>query len=253
MKTRSYLLLLILLTVSYFPAFAGEYAYVLRFNPEEPECIVQFNTDKDEIVRTIEIPAKKAFNNMIVDENGGCYISDYYYFSDYGRDIYYYDTRENQIKRFMDTGSAFGPHYMALTKDYLIVQAEGRDETRGHGGVIFIDRKKKEIVGQVFLKEDEPYFRIVNVLNMFQGDDKYVFLTTDYLIDQDVAKIGTFECFDNGDIYVIDINKKELFKTIEIPRDYRFIFGGCNMGDKIYIAAATKGLRTYETDWPSNR
>jgi len=250
---KALFILLLILIGSYSPAFAGEYAYVLRFNPGEPEYIVQFDTDKNEIVSKIEVPPHKAFNNMIVDENGGCYISDYFYFSDYGREIYYYDPVDKKISKYIDTGSAFGPHYMALTKDYLIVQVEARDETRGHGGVIFIDRKKKEIVGRVFLRENEPYFRTVNVLNMFYSDSKYVFLTSDYLIEPDIAKIDMWNCSFNGDIYVVDIDKKELAKTIEIPRDYRYIFGGCNVGDKIYITAATKGSRTYDTDWTSNR
>jgi len=238
--TRALFIALLTLMVSYSPAFAGEYAYVFRFNPGEPEYIVQFDTNKDETVKKIEMPPDKAFNNMIVDEKGGCFISDYYYFSHYGRAIYYYDPKENNINKYIDTGSVFGPHHLALTKDYLIVQAEARDESRQHGGIVIIDRKKKEIVGRVFLREEDPLYRSVQVQNMFYDGGKYVFLVTSDLIDCDIAKKPFEECKDFGDIFIIDIDTQKVVKIIEIPRDYKDIFDVCNVGDKIYIAAAKR-------------
>jgi hypothetical protein len=249
--TRAILIALLTLMGTYSPAIAGEYAYVLRFNPGEPEYIVQFDTTKDEIVKKIEMPANKAFNNMIVDENGGCYISDYYYFSHYGRKIYYYDTKEDRISEFIDLGSVFGPHYMALNKDYLIVQAEARDESRGHGGVVIIDRKKREIVGRVFLREDDPLYSSAQVLNMFYDGGKYVFLVTNDYLDPNIVKKSFEECQNFGDIFVIDIETKKIVKIIEIPREYKFIFGVCSTGDKIYVAAATRTLAQYK--YNSNR
>jgi hypothetical protein len=56
--------------ISYSPVFAGEYAYVLRFNAKEPACLVQFDTEKDEIVKKIEFPSDKAFIIMIQEKTG---------------------------------------------------------------------------------------------------------------------------------------------------------------------------------------
>ncbi len=228
-----------------YPTFADEYAYALRFNPNEPEYLIQFDTTKNEIARKIELPHHNAFNDMVVDENGGCFITDYYYISDYGRKIYYYDPKKNKISGYKDLGSAFGPHYISLTKDYLIVQVESFDETRGFGGVVIIGRKNKKIVKKIYFRKDDPLYRSVEVLTMTFDGDKYAYFVTCDFINSNTPHTSLDDLTDFGGIIVVDVTTQKVVKIIEVPKDYTNLFGVCSVGNKIYIAAATNKFPEY--------
>ncbi|MFC1767047.1 YncE family protein [Candidatus Margulisiibacteriota bacterium] len=224
-------------------ALTVNHAYVLRYNPGEPACFVQFDVNKDEIVREIPKPRGKGFNNFIVDEKGGCYIADLRSGKMYGRGIYYYDPVKDKIKRFARLGKIFGPSRMVLTDKELIVQVKGNDRTRSKSGVVFIDRETGRKTGKIFLQEDNPELIQANINNMFFDGEKYLFLASFYQFKVNTIE-ELYEKSDTGDIYVIDVKTKKLVKIIDVDKKYKDLDGICNVDDKIYIAAATKGKRT---------
>ncbi len=222
------------------PALPEDFAYVLRFQPPKPDCLVRFDVNKDMILKEIELPGDKDFNNFVVDEKGGCFISNYRGVELYGRDIYYYDPEKNKIEKFIDLGDKFGPHQLFLTDKELIAEIEGNDKTKGKSGVIFIDRKSKTITGSVFLREDDPHYSQANITDIFFDGSKYLFLATYYLFKENDLKEFTRTEF-TGDIYVVDIDKKQIVKTINIDSQYKMIWGVCNVGDKVYVSAGEFG------------
>lgn len=222
------------------PALPEDFAYVLRFQPPKPDCLVKFDVDKDIILKDIELPNDKDFNNFVVDEKGGCFLSNYRGVERYGRDIYYYDPEKDEIEKFIDLGDKFGPNQLFLTGKELIAEIEGNDNTHNKSGVIFIDRGSKKITGSIFLKEDDPNYVQANITDAYFDGGKYLFLTSFYIfLSKDVNEFLSTR--DAGDIYVIDVEKKKIVKIIQIDRQYRLINGVCNVGDKIYVTAGEFG------------
>ena len=239
-KGPSYFIFILLLLIRSLPAFPEDFAYVLRFGPQEREYLVKFNVTNTKMEREIKLPKDNGFNNIIVDENGGCYISNLRSGDGYFRDIYYYDPEKDAMNKFIDLGDKFGPAEMFLTDKELIVEITGNDRTRVHSGVIFINKKSKEITGSVFPFEDDPYYGQLNINRMFFDGNKNIFLTTFYLFkEKDPESFINTEY--TGDIIVIDVEKKQIAKVIKIDQRYKNINGICNIGGKIYVAAQSKG------------
>jgi hypothetical protein len=222
------------------PALPEDFAYALRFQTHKPDCLVRFDVDKDIILKEITLPNDKDFNNFVVDEKGGCFLSNYRGVDSYGRDICYYDPATDKIEKFIDLGDKFGPHQLFLTDKELIAEIEGNDKTREKSGVIFIDRKSKKITGSVFLKEDDPHYVQANINDIFFDGSKYLFLVSFYMFrSKDVNEF--LNTRDAGDIYVVDVEKKQIVKIIQVDRQYRLVYGVCNIGDKIYVTAGEFG------------
>ena len=100
-----------------------------------------------------------------------------------------------------------------------------------------IDRKTKKITGKVFLQEKEKKFVQANINDIYFDGGKYLFLTSFY-VERFEDKTLTDS---HGDVYVIDVEKKSLFKIVKIPREYLYIDGVYNLGDKLYVSALAKG------------
>lgn len=236
---------LIVFIIVYFvwrssPALPGDFAYVLKFQESGPDCLVQFDLKNNMSSKEITLPKDKAFNNFVVDEKGGCYISNLRLGEGYFRDIYYYDPEKDAIERLIDLGDKFGPATLLLTDKELIAEITGNDRTREHSGVLFIDRATKKITSSIFLFEDDPHYGQANINRMFFDGKNNLFLTTFYLFkEKDLAEFINTEY--TGDIVVIDVEKKQIAKIICIDRKYKNITGICNIGDKIYVAAQSKG------------
>jgi len=235
------------------PALSEDFAYVLKFQPPEPDCLVRFDVNNNKTLKEIKLPKDKAFNNFVVDEKGGCYISNFRGDERYFRDIYYYDAEKDMIEKFFDLGDKFGPSTLFLTDKELIVKIKGNDKTHNHGGIIFIDRKTKQITGSVFLQEDNPYYVQADIDQIFFDGNKYLFVSSFYLCNEnEMSKFLKTEY--TGDVYVIDIEKKKIIKIIKVDRKYKDIVGVCNAGDKIYVAAGEWGERnSVELLPPNNR
>ena len=217
-----------------------DFAYALRFQHSKPDCLVRFDVDKNIILKEIELPDDNNFNNFVVDEKGGCFISNYRGIERYGRDIYCYDPEKDKIEKFIDLGDKFGPHQLFLTDKELIAEIEGNDQTHKKGGVIFIDRETKKITGSLFLKEDEPDYVQADITDTFFDGGKYLLLTSFYILrSKDVNEF--LNTRDAGDIYVIDVEKRQIVKIIQVDRQYKLLNGVCNVGDKIYVTAGEFG------------
>lgn len=236
-----------------FESISGNFAYVFRFNQGEPGCIVMFDADKDEIIRKIDLPPDSGFNNLIVDESGGCYIACFRKSWRYGRDIYYYDPKKNNIEHFIDLGDIYGPQFMAMTKDELIVQVSGHaGEEKSRGGVVFIDRKTKKINGKVFIQKNNTELAQADVSFMFYDGSRYLVLSSFYMPGPTGNREEWRQEQYTGDIFVVDIASRKLTKKISLPREYRFISGVCKVGDKIYVTATQKGKINQDGSCPSN-
>jgi DNA-binding beta-propeller fold protein YncE len=225
-------------------AYAGDYAYVLRFNGNEKPRLVQFDVDKDEIRSEIEFEDHDAFNNMVIDEKGGCYISKYRYSDLYGRELYYYDAEGKRISKYMDLKGIFGPRYLALNEKDLIVEYRGSDDNRRTGGVFFVDRKTKKVVKKIPLKEPgDPAYSQADTSNIYYGGSKFLFVTSWYVCNEPYYP-NTYLYNKNyyGDLFVIDVEEKKIVKVIEVPREYTYVDGLVNVGDKIYVTAMGKGF-----------
>ena len=345
-------------------ASPGRSAYILHYT-QDKSYLDHFETDNDTLAEKILIPEDSGYNNFVVDENGGCYIAEFRYSWDYGQNIYYYNPQSKKIEAFIGLTDVFGPRYMVLTKDELIVEVRGGKEM-GKSGIIFIDRKTRKITAQVFLQSGNPRYLQANIDDIYYDGAKYLFLSSLYVernsspyfsdsefkdgktinelcreigavvslslkkpnntvnrlneilmtnnlydvwarVDRALVLTGKIRelieatkdnrskqpdevfgpdkmdiCLLNrllieanfpndcpkgqtqrdwaikdtqGDIYMIDIKKKEIAKTITVPREYKFVDGIVNVGDKIYVAALGKGERNYKInmgDTPTN-
>jgi DNA-binding beta-propeller fold protein YncE len=228
--------LFLFLVIASAQASPGRSAYVLHYT-QDKSYLDRFDVDKDVITDEILIPEDSGYNNFVVDENGGCYIAEYRGSWDYGHGIYYYNPQNKKIELFVSLENIFGPRYMVLTKDQLIVEVKGNTTTRGQSGIIFIDRKTRKITRKIFLQDNNRSFPQANIDDIYFDGAKYLFLSSFYV--ERVSSEEITEC--HGDIYVIDIEKKEIAKIITVSREYKFVDGVVNVGDKIYVAALGKG------------
>lgn len=222
------------------------FAYLLRHDPDGKNYLVQFDADKDEISKLISIPRGSGYENFIIDEIGGCYISKYATVGEYYKEILYYDISKNKIESFIKFRDIFGPRYMALTEKELMVEVRGSKKDRGKSGLIFIDRKTKKITNEIYIEENNPEYTQANINDIYFDEDKYIFLTSFF-----VDKLIDFGNLGDGDIYIIDIEKKNIIKRIDIPKIYHPVDGIFNYGDKIYAVALSKGKRIQDAS-PSN-
>ena len=227
-------------------AVARDFAYALCFNPDEPDYLVQFNVDDDVICNEIKLPDNSGFNNFIIDETGGCYIT-----VPMLRDIYHYDNLNLKIEHFKFLWDIYGPRQMALTEKYLIVAVEGNNKTN-RSGIIMIDRQSRKIVSKTFIDEDNPAHRQTDIASIFFDGTKYLFITTFSMNDPQYGGDVVMDYSGNGGLFVFDIDKKMIVKTIDIPREYSSLYGLCNIGDKIYISSLSKGKMDIRGNKDSN-
>lgn len=232
---------LIVMAVS-APAQPGRAAYLLRFD-QSGAYLDRFAADSDAVTSQVPIPADAGYNNFVVDEAGGCYLAKYRHDPWYGREISYYDPRAKKISRFIKFKDIFGPRYMILTKNELIVEVCGNDRTRMKSGIVFIDRRTRQITRQLFIQEDNPDLLQANINDLFYDGSGHL-LFTSFNIDryhQDEARNQTRHQDGYGDIYIVDTTSKEIIRRFPVPRDYAFVDGVCRVGNKIYVAALSKG------------
>jgi DNA-binding beta-propeller fold protein YncE len=235
MKRTALLFFLLLLFSESVPAEPGRFAYVLKYDGPE-EYLVKFDIETDSITKEIKLPKDSCFNNFVVDEKGGCYISRFRDINRYSNEIYYYDPTSEKIKRFVGLGNIFGPHYLVLTKDQLIARVYGNRKLASHvkGGVVFIDRKTGRIKNEIFLQENNPDIYKADIRDLYFDGKNRLFLSTFYW-GENLAELG------NGNIFVIDTDKKEITQTIPVPREYNNLNGVFSYSDKIYLACEGKG------------
>jgi DNA-binding beta-propeller fold protein YncE len=232
----------ICLTAAGAPAQPGRSAYVMRFE-RAGVYLDRFDLTNDAVATRISLPRDAGYNNFVVDEAGGCYLAKYCYGNRYGREISYYDPQRNKIRSFIKFRDIFGPRYMILTRDELIVEVCGNDRTKMKSGLVFIDRRSGKITRELFIQENNPALLQANINDLFY-DGSGQLLFTSFYIDRyydDEAKNRTRHEDGYGDIYVVDVAKKEISKQIPVPREYTPVDGVCRVGDKIYVAALSKG------------
>jgi len=121
------LLSIVLLFSGGVPAEPGRFAYVLKYDGMD-EYLIEFDVNTDSIVKEIRLPGYSGFNNFVVDEKGGCFISKFRTTANYFNEIYYYGFGSEIFSRFVNLGNIFGPHYLVLTKDELIARVYGNKE-----------------------------------------------------------------------------------------------------------------------------
>ncbi|MFA5113087.1 MAG: hypothetical protein WC529_02190 [Candidatus Margulisiibacteriota bacterium] len=224
------------------PALPGRSAYVMRFD-QARVYLDHFDLTNDSVSARASIPRDAGYNNFVVDEAGGCYLAKYRHDPWYGREISYYDPQAKKISRFIKFKDIFGPRYMILTKDELIVEVCGNDRTRMKSGLIFIDRRSGKIVRELFIQEDNTALLQANI-NDLSYDGAGQILFTSFYIDRyydDAARNKARNEDGYGDVYIVDIAKKAVIKQIPVPRDYTPVDGVCRVGNKIYVAALSKG------------
>lgn len=223
-------------------ASPGRFAYVLRFSGANA-YIDKFDADTDQITDEVALPHDSGYNNFVVDERGGCYIAEYRNSWDYGRNIYYYDPDSKKIELYLNLGDCFGPRYMVWTKDELIVEVRGNTNTRSKSGILFIDRKTKAIT-KIFLQEDITEPVQANINDIFYDGHSHLFLTLFY-----VRRVGAVG---EGDVYVINTEKKQIEKIIKVPSEYKTVDGVYYTDNKVYVAALEKGEQNELGIIPSN-
>ncbi len=236
------------------PASPGRFAYVLRYDHDDKgahEFLVKFDVNKDEIVRNIPLPLNSGYNNFLIDEQVGCFIAKYRTPWRYGREVLYFDPEKKKIDTFISFKDLWGPRYMILTEKDLIVEVRGNDESRLKSGIVFIDRKSKKVVKRLFIRENEPSFSQANINDLFFDGKNLLFFSSFYIMKDKNNNID-FSKDAVGDVYVVDVRKKEIVKILNIPHDYKTIDGVCSVGDKVYVAAAAKGERSLDGWVPPN-
>lgn len=215
-------------------------AYVLSMDKERHAQLELFDTRSDKILCRIPLRDDLGFNCYVVDEKGGCYLSEARFMDRYGRNIYHYDPSSGKLELFVRLEGMFGPTSMALTDDQLIVQVTGNDRTRLKSGIIFIDRLTKKVTGKVFLKEDDNNYSQANINLIHYNGGRYIFLTSFYVMrTYDRKKFE--DLLATGDIYVVDIEKNQITRSIKVDREYKYLYGVCSVGDKVYLAASARG------------
>ena len=148
-------------------------------------------------------------------------------------------SHSKKIELFVNLGDFFGPRYMVLTKDKLIVEVNGNTKTRLKSGIIFIDRKLRTITKKIFLQENNHGFIQANINDIFYDGHKHLFLTSFYVRGDPTVANRLIE--GEGDVYVVDTEKKQLEKIIKVPNEYKAIDGIYYTGHKIYVVAGEKG------------
>jgi DNA-binding beta-propeller fold protein YncE len=237
---------LILLLCGGALAFPGRPAYVLKFTSHNI-YLDAFDTETDSAFASVRFPAGYEYNNFVVDEKGGCYLARYHLSGSYlGSEIHYYDPSRKKIERFVDLGDAFGPRYMVLTKELLVVEVNGNNRSRVNSGLIFVDRQTGKIAKTIYLQEGNKYYGQANINDLSFDGERYLLLSSFYLDKIDPNGYGY------GDIYIVDITSKEIVKIIEVPREYTYTDGVYKIGDKIYLAALAIGKRASSGSSPSN-
>ena len=227
-------------------ASPGRPAYVLKYVNNNGYVDI-FDTETDTVLQSVRFPAGHEYNNFVVDEKDGCYLARYRLSGSYlGNEIHYYDPDHQKIERYLTLGDAFGPRYMVLTKDQLIVEVNGNSKSRGKSGLLFIDRASRKIAKALYLQRDNPFYLQANINDLFYDGDRYLLITSFYLDNDKPTKYGY------GDVYVVDITSKEIAKVIEVPRTYAPVDGVCKIKDKIYVAALSKGKRELSGSAPFN-
>jgi DNA-binding beta-propeller fold protein YncE len=223
-------------------AYAGDFAYLTSYAPGRSAKLFQLDTTNEAVLKEIDLPGDESLGDMVIDEKGGCYLSSYRLADRYGRNIFYFDAASGKLDRFVHLDSIFGPHKLALNDKELIVVVEGNDDSRLKSGVLVIDRRSKEITGKIFLREDDPKYIQCNIIDSFYDGHKYLYVTTMDFIEKERPDQYIGEQYGFGNIFVIDIVKKEISKIIDVPRYYDTLSGIVNVGDKIYMAAQAKGM-----------
>jgi hypothetical protein len=217
---------------------ASRYAYALRFNPENlnEQYLAIFDTGKDALVKEIKLPADSGFNNFAVDEVGGCYISKYRTSFDYGEEIYYYNPKTEKIELYYKFRDIFGPRYLIVTKNHLIVFVYGNRKTRIKNGIVFINRKTKNIDKQIFFKENEPQSVQFSIRNFFfDRKNNLISFTTAYdeFVERPKRLISNYKF-----VYLVDSFSMRVVKSIKILSETRYarFEGICMVDNLLYVA-----------------
>lgn len=231
-------------------ASPGRFAYVLRFD-DQKSFLVQFNIDEDKIIKEIPLSEDSGFNNFIVDEKGGCYMAKYRTSSLYGREIHYYNPSKKRIKKILSLKDVFGPRNMVLTPEQLIVEVKGRDRSRLKSGILFIDRRDRKVKNKIFIQEDNAKLTKVNINDLFFDGERNLFSPSFYV--ENIPDKPMHETSRYGDIFVIDLQDQKIVKTIKVPKEYLYLGGVVNVGDKVYVAAGAKGKRDLDDFTPPNQ
>ncbi|MCU0640809.1 MAG: hypothetical protein MUC35_01830 [Candidatus Margulisbacteria bacterium] len=251
--------LLILLVLNAFSGGAlaspGRSAYALRFTARQT-WLDRFDPDRDEIIGRRPLKENCGYNNFVVDETGGCYLAQYRYGGSlYGRRVDHYDPERARLSTFLKLGNCFGPRYLVLTKDQLIVEVRGNDDSRLFSGLIFIDRRQRRITRRLFIRENDPALSQANLNELYYDGGRYLLCSTFYCARD---PNGTLEAAalpedGHGDILIIDVVARALLGRIIVPRQYFPVDGVCLIGDKVYVAALEKGRRASSGSAPANQ
>ena len=234
-------------------AYAGDFAYLTSYTLIRTPKLIQVDTTNEAIIKKIDMPNEESLGNMVIDEKGGCFLSSFRLAERYGRNIFYYDAASGKLDQFMHLDSIFGPKITALNGNELIVGVEGNDLTKSKSGILFIDRGSKNISQKIFFREDDPKYSSCKIIDSYYDGRKYLYATTMDFVEEEYPGQYIGERYGFGSIVVVDVTSKEMFKTIEVPREYDTLSGVVGVGNKIYVAAQLKGIPTFTSERKLNK
>lgn len=237
------------LTGAAAPSKPGNVVYALR---HDYQCLVQFNSETDEIMRMIRLPEFNYYTSFAADEKGGCYIAND---NPYGQNnILYYDSKlEKMIVITRLSSMEESPYIVQLTKDKLIVSVCPCSESGKKSKLIFIDKQTHKIFRSMSLAEDSPSISSLQISGVSYDGNRYLFVAAGYSekMKNEVGKGPDYN--ELGVIYIIDVKTMKIVKKIEVDKQYNFLKVVSNIGDKIYVAASSKGFLTaHYMDFPDN-
>ena len=247
-------LLLVVITLVFAiagsPAFAGDPAYVSRYDSDSSAKLVQFDVETDAAVMLAEIPADNSYKYFTVDEGGGCLISKFMTYSSVGRDIYHLEKNAGKISHYMGLNDSFGPGKILTVSQELVAEIFGDNENPKNGGILFIDRRNKRILNKIIVRPGDPELSQLDIDAMIPLGKNLIALTTSSLFRGTPKQHDGYAGF--GEIIIIDTTARRVKKVISVAKGYYPIDGMAASGDKIYITALTKGRSNKEGNSSEN-
>lgn len=252
LRSAIFFVLCICLFSGQAPALPSWPAYVLRFNPGEPDMIVKFDTEKDEISKEIRVPDGMGFNYLLTDEEGGCYLAPSRYAEHIVRKLFYCSPTDGAIKELLDLGDIFGPKQMALSNKYLVATVDGNDRALAHNGIVLVDRGSNRVAFRSFPEEGNKDVMQMDVGSIFYDWPGHLYFTST-IYGRPRNELDNSEKFSgNGDIYRLDIAGKKMEKFIDVPGEYIYLEGLAVAGNKLYLSAICKGPSNSRGNHPDN-